>query len=389
MCVFIPLSFLCFTSVIVPALVLNNTFSAKSAAASRYALQIAISACAYKGGAFDSLEISTTSHRLLVDLGLLSDMDDVIRRSCDCSFLYFQRELFVSAVKELCSASRGGLCSELGGTRLQLLLSAFSDPGKEMLLCSSSSLVRVDMPYFKAYQKFLRDVLHKLVIMPLCEKIETELRLAVYAKNQVQASNPTNVKQDQRQKFRNLLEMPPLHVCGMAVNVSLCVRQYLEATFYNFCTIALHDCQTYMQMRILAKAIYGIELVNNDLPLGSYQSNADVMQIKKNINGKLFYSAAYSFSLLMVLLVAQGLCFFFRFLLDFVSMYNYDMSQQMFIQRRPDQGVKYFLSINKDDICASVRQHGLGIIRSSVDEVYTFLLEVRKQCEQEGAIFYY
>ena len=44
------------------------------------------------------------------------------------------------------------------------------------------------------------------------------------------------------------------------------VEQYLDTTFYNLTTVALHDWKTYGDMKHLALNKYGLELIDADLP---------------------------------------------------------------------------------------------------------------------------
>jgi hypothetical protein len=44
------------------------------------------------------------------------------------------------------------------------------------------------------------------------------------------------------------------------------VTHYLDTTFYNLTTVALHDWNTYAQMRSLATQKYGLDLVDPALP---------------------------------------------------------------------------------------------------------------------------
>lgn len=44
------------------------------------------------------------------------------------------------------------------------------------------------------------------------------------------------------------------------------VTHYLDATFYNLTTVALHDWRTYGEMRNQAKQKYGLEMTEAHLP---------------------------------------------------------------------------------------------------------------------------
>ena len=59
----------------------------------------------------------------------------------------------------------------------------------------------------------------------------------------------------------------------------------------------------------------------------------------------------------------------------FISRYNYNLIEQSFIERRPDPGAMYLNTMNINTIASSFRQHGLGVVSSSVNVCYKLLAE--------------
>mgnify|MGYP003338289053 CR=1 FL=1 len=49
------------------------------------------------------------------------------------------------------------------------------------------------------------------------------------------------------------------------------------------------------------------------------------------------------------------------------------MNMQIFIERQPKSGAKHINTINIQSIAASLRQHGLGIMNTTVNFTYQFL----------------
>lgn len=72
------------------------------------------------------------------------------------------------------------------------------------------------------------------------------------------------------------------------------VEQYLEKTFYNLTTVALHDWRTYAEMRQLAKQKYGLQLVDPHLPSQTLEQGLDVLEIMRNIH---IFVAKYLYNL--------------------------------------------------------------------------------------------
>ena len=126
------------------------------------------------------------------------------------------------------------------------------------------------------------------------------------------------------------------------LDIRLHVSAYLERTFYNLTTVALHDWKTYGVMASLAADKYGLSLTDNHLPMGSLNQGLDVLQIMRNIH-------------------------------IFVARYNYNLNQQFFIEKRSDKGAKHLNSVSIRSISASIRQHGTGMMNTTVNAVYQFI----------------
>lgn len=176
-------------------------------------------------------------------------------------------------------------------------------------------------------QCFIFQVIKREIVEPLCRDIETDLRLHIHTKHldHMQALNP---KTDTLRPLRPFLEISPLRVLGIVVNIKSEVEHYLDRTFYNLTTggesyqshiycvcervcvyaqsqlhlktlnnfvhfpfifslsfqVALHDWRTYSDMRSLAEEKLGLSLMDNFLPMGSLDQGLDVLQIMRNIH---------------------------------------------------------------------------------------------------------
>jgi WASH complex subunit 7 len=120
------------------------------------------------------------------------------------------------------------------------------------------------------------------------------------------------------------------------------VSHYLDRTFYNLTTVALHDWRTYSDMKALANEKYGLVLIDNYLPMGSLDQGLDILQIMRNIH-------------------------------IFVERFTYNMNTQQFVEFRPDKNSKHINTIKIQSIAASLRQHGLGVLNTTVNFTYQFL----------------
>ena len=63
--------------------------------------------------------------------------------------------------------------------------------------------------------------------------------------------------------FYNVTLFHPVHVC---VCVVAYVEHYLNKTFYNLTTVALHDWKTYGEMKNMAQQKYCLSLLESHLP---------------------------------------------------------------------------------------------------------------------------
>ena len=95
-------------------------------------------------------------------------------------------------------------------------------------------------------------------------------------------------------------------------------------------------------MSSLAAGKYGLELADNFLPMGCLDQGLDVLQIMRNIH-------------------------------VFVARYGYNLNQQFFMERRSLKGAKHLNVVNSHSISSSIRQHGSGMINTTVNFAYQFL----------------
>jgi WASH complex subunit 7 len=155
----------------------------------------------------------------------------------------------------------------------------------------------------------------------------------------MQALNP---KAENLQPLRPFLEAAPIRILGTMIQIKEEVENYLDRTFYNLTTVALHDWRTYADMRSLAQEKLGVKLTDSFLPMGSLEQGLDVLQIMRNIH-------------------------------IFVSRFSYNMNMQLFVEFKPDRSSKHLNTIKIQSIAASLRQHGLGVLNTTVNFTYKFL----------------
>ena len=265
-------------------------------------------------------------------MSLASSIGPMIKAACDTSFLVFHYQLLSPMIAAVYQ-------EPTSATRLQYIVAAFSDSIK---LCQM--ILHVDpVPFFQNLRKHMHTVLKEQIIEPLSRDIETDLRLHVHTKHldHMQAVNP---KTENLRIIRPFLDLPAVRVLGLMIDIKREVTHYLDTNFYNLTVLALHDWRTYSEMRSLAAEKLGIVLLDNFLPMGSLDQGLDVLQIMRNIH-------------------------------IFVGRFTYNMNMQEFVEFKPDKSSKHLNTIKIQSIAASIRQHGLGMLNTTVNFTYQFLTQ--------------
>jgi len=97
-------------------------------------------------------------------------------------------------------------------------------------------------------------------------------------------------------------------------------------------------------MAAVAAEKYGLVLTDNHLPMGCLDMvGLDVLRIMRKLP-------------------------------VFVSRYNYNINQQFFLEKRSMDGAKHLNAVTIDSISASIRQHGSGMMNTTVNYAYQFLV---------------
>jgi WASH complex subunit 7 len=188
-----------------------------------------------------------------------------------------------------------------------------------------------------AFDKEICGYLNEQVLQPLCRDIETNLRLHVHSHLQLDDRNPFRVG---IMDFTPFLRLKPLRFFNRYIDIRGFVEHYLDQTFYNLTTVALHDWKTYGEMRSLAHHNYGLATVDDHLPSQTLEQGLDVLEIMRNIH-------------------------------IFVSKYLYNLNNQIFVEQSSNN--KHLNTINIRHIANSIRTHGTGIMNTTVNFTYQFL----------------
>lgn len=250
-----------------------------------------------------------------------------VKVACDTSFLYWHRSIapvFFSHVFN----------NPTLAPSLQYFFAGLSDCSKPLLLmrhlCS-------DTDNLSMLKNEIKEHFEKEVVAPLCNEIETDLRLSTHAHLQLDDRNPLKFGM---KNISALLATKPIRFFDGYIDVKNQVTHYLDSTFYNLTTVALHDWQSYAIMGNLAHQKYGLKMIEAHLPSQTIEQGIDVLEIMRNIH-------------------------------VFVSRYSYNLNNQIFIEQSSNN--KHLNTINIRHIANSIRTHGTGIMNTTVNFTFQYL----------------
>eukprot|EP00358_Blepharisma_japonicum_P003181 CAMPEP_0202949104 /NCGR_PEP_ID=MMETSP1395-20130829/14941_1 /ASSEMBLY_ACC=CAM_ASM_000871 /TAXON_ID=5961 /ORGANISM="Blepharisma japonicum, Strain Stock R1072" /LENGTH=269 /DNA_ID=CAMNT_0049651817 /DNA_START=1421 /DNA_END=2230 /DNA_ORIENTATION=- len=161
-------------------------------------------------------------------LGILADYQDNLKRSTDCSFVYWIQELnthFLSFI----------YAEPANVHRLKYLYMALEDSAYQLL---ASKHMEDPKSLKDNYLKDREDELVNQVIMPLARAIESDLRLQIHSLyiSGIEKQNPL-----ESSNLSWFLESQPLQFCEKIIDIKKRIEGYLDETFYNMTALNLND----------------------------------------------------------------------------------------------------------------------------------------------------
>jgi len=265
---------------------------------------------------------------LLRKLDIAAELHHTLRDCCSCSFMICFRELVPTMMADIFKDAAGS-------HRLHYFLAAVRDPIGDLAKCTHENSAELQ----KRYEHVIIEDLQDNVVTPLCNEIEKDLRLQIHS-SQIQGMDQHNPVKDGVRNWSHFTGMRAIRFGDQTVDIKHRITHYLDTTFYNLTTVALHDWQTYSEMRKLAEEKYNLTLAESHLPTGTLEQGLDVLQVMRNIH-------------------------------VFVARYAYNLNTQMFVERPTDN--KYLKSIGIQQIANSIRTHGTGMMNTTVNFTYQFL----------------
>uniref|UniRef100_A0A673Y1P1 WASH complex subunit 4 n=1 Tax=Salmo trutta TaxID=8032 RepID=A0A673Y1P1_SALTR len=264
---------------------------------------------------------------VLKKLDLISELKERVKVQCDCSFLYWHRAVFPIYLDDVYDHA-------VDAARIHYMFSALRDSVPTML--HAKHMESCDQ-LLESYDTEIMEVFNEHLLDKLCKEIEKDLRLSVHTHLKLDDRNPFKVGMKDLAHF---FYLKPIRFFNRFIHIKAYVTHYLDKTFYNLTTVALHDWATYSEMRNLATQRYGLMMTEAHLPSQTLEQGLDVLEIMRNIH-------------------------------VFVSRYLYNLNNQIFIEKTSNN--KHLNTINIRHIANSIRTHGTGIMNTTVNFTYQFL----------------
>uniref|UniRef100_A0A673N550 WASH complex subunit 4 n=1 Tax=Sinocyclocheilus rhinocerous TaxID=307959 RepID=A0A673N550_9TELE len=208
---------------------------------------------------------------VLKKLDLISELRERVKVQCDCSFLYWHRTVFPIYLDDVYE-------NAVDAARIHYMFSALRDCVPTML--HAKHMESCDQ-LLECYDTEIMEILNEHLLDKLCKEIEKDLRLSVHTHLKLDDRNPFKVGMKDLSHFFSL---KPIRFFNRFIDIKAYVTHYLDKTFYNLTTVALHDWATYSEMRNLATQRYGLVMTEAHLPSQTLEQGLDVLEIMRNIH---------------------------------------------------------------------------------------------------------
>ncbi|KAI5723753.1 hypothetical protein M8J76_010468 [Diaphorina citri] len=250
-------------------------------------------------------------------LSMIYNLENIIGDNCNLSFLYFHKNLINIYIRN--------------NTTNHLYIKYISNIINDVCDINPSEK-----------DVYLNEIQNN-IITPLCTNIETDLRLHSHLHLQVEKLTLDKVENNLNHEF--LLNPELFLIFNEYLDIKYKIENYLDKTFYDLTTIALHNYKTYNEMRNIAKYKFQLNVIQNNLPSKTLDNGIDILFLIRNIN-------------------------------SFINNYNYNINNQIFIENKSNS--KFLNTITIAHIANNIRIYGIGIINTLINYIYQYLCKKLK-----------
>lgn len=260
-----------------------------------------------------------SAYKVIGSMNILSNYDYFIKSATDTSFLVNYIEIIQDFVE---------ICYSHFPRRISFLALTMNDIG---------NLFVDDPVMLDRVQNHFVQIIREYFIKQTAEKLDEEIKLNANQHHGVSERNPLKNAYVQFDKY---LTIPPFRVMSKMIDIKYEIEYIISRDFYN--SIACHpsDWEIYTELGDILKNLYDINLIDCRLPGSIMDQDIDFIEIMRKLS-------------------------------KFVASYNYDLNDQIFIQRKATAGMLRIVGVKH--AFSSYRCHGIGIMNTTVEYAYRFL----------------
>ncbi|XKL60625.1 hypothetical protein PGB90_007682 [Kerria lacca] len=259
-------------------------------------------------------------YEILNKLSIITSLFEKLDEVSECKFIYWNKNTLPLYLEDVTK-------KKLETNRMQYLLDALEN--------GYVNLISHRMKFISANAEII-DAFTEYISQPISRKMEENLRLHALLYLQLQK----RTLQQLNYELHNFPRAESLHFINKRFDLKFQVEIYLDRTFYDLTTVALHDWQIYGEMRTLAKRKFHLNVTDDGLPNHTLEQGPDLLEITRNIQ-------------------------------IFVANHFYNLNNQIFIETSSNN--KHLNVINIQHTANSIRTHGAGIMSTAVNYTYQFL----------------
>ena len=269
--------------------------------------------------------------KLLQDHRALCNYKSIYREVLDCSFIYWFREI-IPDLLQLKTNSDGEYF------RLQTLINSFGDAAvllKKAVHLQDNSLLS------NGFRDYIIGEISSKIVKKSSQMIEENLLIQTHHFYTISDLEKPKTQDSFQGDIRSFLAVEKLTVFDKTFNLKNLIELSLSESLYNRISDNQKNFDTYEIMRSLAKTKFNLELDHSYIPSKTVeQGRTDVLTIIRSFK-------------------------------PFILNFKYNMFNQTFIETLKDSTRLKAVSINL--ISDSIKTHGLGIIKGSIQHVADFI----------------
>ena len=289
-------------------------------------LRVIISLIGLRAATRDGSKGSSMSE-VMWKMQLHLDINYKLRNCFDCKFMYWSKDLVGPMLNWL-------LSDQVNLYRFKYLFAVLEDCAEWVKLSTHLDGNALSASFVDSMQSQL----HNVLIKPLCERIEEDLRYQIHSITVEGLSKPNPMEGSNNLSW--FVHAEPFSFGGRLISLRQSIEDYLDEVFYNLTAINPGDWEVYEAMRALANQKYKLSLPQTFLPSKKHDQRVDLLDIGKK-------------------------------LAPFTARFKYNLHCHFFIEVTSDENS--CTAVTLTHIGNSLKTHGLGVVNTMINATYRLL----------------